>query len=104
MLRPLAARHDLGVDRDRDAAVGDLEDREHGFDGGAGSELGRLAVDDHVHATTSAKRAGSQTAAHSGSGLPVRSFATACAVTSASRIPLRKWPVAHTTPPCSPMI
>ena len=87
--RPLAARDDLGVDGHGDAAVGQLERREHGLDRRAAVELGRLAVDEHVHAATSAKRAGSQGAAHSGRPSPASTETTASAVTSASRMPLR---------------
>src|SRR3954451_10942238 len=88
---PLAARYDLGVDRHGDAALPALE-RERGqraLDRGARLELPRLAVDEDVHAATPEKRAGSHAAAHSGRPSPASTATTACAVTSASRIPLR---------------
>src|SRR4051795_1670439 len=58
---PLAARHHLGVDGHRHAALAALERErgERGLHGGARLELLRLAVDEDVHVSTSEKRAGS---------------------------------------------
>src|SRR4051794_8296685 len=83
LLVPAPARHHLAVERDRDAArLGRgacCHDRvAHAR---AVFELARLAVQHDPHACT-----------------PASISATALAVTGASRTPLRKWPVAHTTP------
>ena len=79
------ALRDEGMSKEKAARIANASAR----DGRGAVDLRRLAVDEHVHAATSAKRAGSQAPAQAGSGSPVKSSATACAVTSASRIPLR---------------
>src|SRR6476620_6239674 len=64
---PLAARDDLGVDRDRHATPGarQVERLQRGLDGRAVHELGGLAVEQDLHASTPSKRRGSAAAANS---------------------------------------
>ena len=98
---PLAARHDLAVERDRDAAAPAL---------GAGSRDARRR-----RVAPSAELAPARRSARS-SSQPTRRSATASrpaeprqrgrrsrsAVSGASRMPLRKWPVARTRPSSAP--
>src|SRR5262245_25437624 len=85
---PLAARDDFGVDRDGDAAAGggQVEHVERGRDRRALVQLGGLAVEDDVHASTSAKRSGSAGAAQLGKVSPASAAATRSAVTGVSRM------------------
>src|SRR4051812_21091495 len=103
-LTPLAAGNHLGVDRHRHAAPGrrQVERRDRRGDRGAVLQHGVVAVQDDLHAGTPANRSGSDAPAHDGSGSPASTPATTSAVTGVSRIPLRKWPVAHTSPSSAP--
>ena len=110
---PRRARHDLAVDRHRHAArVGARPRRSSARDGLAGRRSDALAVE-HDHDGTSAARpsrvaasapakrariARRRAARRRGSLARRAGPATSSAVSGASRMPLRWWPVAHISP------
>src|SRR3984957_9373184 len=108
--RPGAPRHDLPVDGRRDPAglasgpARDLAgDRGHqGVHRRAVGQLARFPVDGqpdaHQDLTPAVNRAGENGAHSARAGCPVSQAVTASAVTAESRIPLRKWPVAASSP------
>src|SRR6185312_3987123 len=110
---PFGAGHDLAVDRHRDAARLNLQ-AELGERGGRGAGLGELAgaaVQDDRHSAAAParslrRRAGSHAsisaASSSPEALPSSKPARSSAVSGASRIPLRWWPVAHSSPSSAP--
>ena len=94
---PLAARDDLGVDRDGDAAAGARAGRASRravstvapADSSVSAPLSRTLM---RRTPVRANRSGSAAAAQSGSGSPASAPATSSAVTGVSRMPLRWWP------------